>query len=93
MPRGELKCLLEWLARWSLSAEALQGSLPERLRFLNALESQFDDIMAEALNRPLDWWHVRRELDIPLVNNPSVVVRGPPVGPGAVPAGNGHCRN
>ncbi|GEM_PF-6410794 len=65
MPRGELDRLRDWLTHWSLSADALQGRVPERLRFLNALESRFDELVAKELGQPLDWWQVRRELEIP----------------------------
>lgn len=63
-PRGELDRLYAWLARWRIPAEALKGDVVQRLRFLNALESRFDELIERDLGRPLDWRAVRQELDI-----------------------------
>ncbi len=65
-PCGELDRLRAWLVKWGLPTEALEGQHFQRLRFLNEVESRFDEIIEQELDRPLDWRQLRLELGIEL---------------------------
>lgn len=64
---GDYSRLQAWLRGWHVSHELLEVSelsSAERLRHLNALESRFDNIVADEITPTVDWERVRQELDL-----------------------------